>query len=287
MVPSVFKHTHCTSSYPHLLLVCTQAAAFDSWLEAVHGARYNRQVLTKAVKRITNLRLSQAFQQWSLQTGTLREAREKAAQIIVHMQHQSLASAFNSWHAAVAESQQAAIKREELANNAVTRSNSLLQGQTFEVNHGALRIVNVPVPLELATLFALHSAATSMLYAKTSRKLLPFSTAASCSSACKAFIYRLHTKLLAWAGMEAKGCVSGVTAAAGRHEAAQGEHGPAVWQLGGPLHLAALAFTPHCMQGCYPGCLVPCCPGMLLPHGFRPCHTSDSAGQSELAQALS
>lgn len=122
---------------PYISCLSTQAAAFDSWVEAVHSARYNKQVLAKALKRIVSLKLSQAFDWWRHQVEALRIARAKAGQIIIRMQHQSLAVAFAWWVDAVAESQQAASQQEQLVDAAVTRRRSLLQGQAFKVSSTA------------------------------------------------------------------------------------------------------------------------------------------------------
>ena len=112
-----------------------QAAAFDSWVQAVYSSRHNRQVLVRAVQRIANLKLSQAFDWWRHQAEALRIAHARAGQIIVRMQHHSLASAFNSWADAVLDSQHAAAQQEQLVDAAVARSKSLLVVQIFGVSH--------------------------------------------------------------------------------------------------------------------------------------------------------
>lgn len=103
-----------------------QAAAFNSWVEAVHASRHNRQVLARALKRITNLKLSQAFDWWRHQGEALRAAHARASQIICRMQRGSLASTFNSWADAVLDSQQAATQQEHLVHSALAKGKTLL-----------------------------------------------------------------------------------------------------------------------------------------------------------------
>lgn len=110
-----------------------QAAAFNSWVQSVHTSRHSKQVLAKALKRIANLKLSQAFDWWRDQAQALRSAHARAGQIIHRMQHQSLASAFYSWADAVLERQQAAAQREQLVDAAVAKSKDLLVVYTFGV----------------------------------------------------------------------------------------------------------------------------------------------------------
>jgi len=115
------------------LLLCAQAAAFDGWLEAVYLSRHNRQVATKALKRITNLKLSQAFDWWRSQIAVLQDARARVGHIIARMQNRCVAAAFQSWADAVATSKETAARRTQLVDAAVTRSNATLLGQMFVV----------------------------------------------------------------------------------------------------------------------------------------------------------
>ena len=68
-------------SPPHSLST-PQAVAFDGWTEAIATSRHIKQVLAKAVKRITNLRLSQVFQWWRDQAAAQPHAQAQAAQLI-------------------------------------------------------------------------------------------------------------------------------------------------------------------------------------------------------------
>ena len=117
-----------------------QAAAFNSWVEAVHASRHDRQVLARALKRISNLKLSQTFEWWRHQAEALRTAHARASQIICRMQRGSLASAFNSWADAVLDSQQAATKREQLVYAALAKSQTLLLKRGLAVR---LRLIAV------------------------------------------------------------------------------------------------------------------------------------------------
>ena len=99
----------------------------------MHTSCHSRQVLAKALKRIANLKLSQAFDWWRDQAHALRCAHARAGQIINRMQHQSLASAFYSWADAVLEGQQAATQREQLVDAAAAKSKDLLVVRTFGV----------------------------------------------------------------------------------------------------------------------------------------------------------
>lgn len=114
---------------------CLQAAAFDSWVQAVHTSCHSRQVLSKALRRITNLKLSQAFGWWRDQAQALHAAHAKAGQIVLRMQHQSLACAFYSWSDAVLRSQQAAAQREQLVDAAAAKNKLRLVVEIFEVRH--------------------------------------------------------------------------------------------------------------------------------------------------------
>jgi len=99
----------------------------------VHLSRHNRQVATKALKRITNLKLSQAFDWWRSQIAVLQGARARVGHIIAHMQNRCVATAFQSWADAVANSKEAAARRTQMVDAAVTRSNATLLGQMFVV----------------------------------------------------------------------------------------------------------------------------------------------------------
>ena len=101
----------------------------------MHTSRHSRQVLSKALRRITNLKLSQAFAWWRDQAQALRAAHAKADHIILRMQHQSLASAFYSWLDAVLGSQQTAAQQEQLVDAAAARNKFRLVGEIFEVRH--------------------------------------------------------------------------------------------------------------------------------------------------------
>ena len=90
-------------------------------------------MLAKALKRIANLKLSQAFDWWRDQALARRSAHARAGQIINRMQHLCLASAFCSWADAVLQSQQAAAQQEQLADAAAAKSKALLVVQTFGV----------------------------------------------------------------------------------------------------------------------------------------------------------
>lgn len=118
-----------------------QAAAFNSWVEAVHASRHNRQVLAKALKRITNLKLSQAFDWWRHQAEALRTAHARAGQIICRMQRGSLASAFDSWADAVLDSQQAATQQEELVHAALAKGKTLLLRRGLAVTLHLIAVV--------------------------------------------------------------------------------------------------------------------------------------------------
>ena len=127
-----------------MVVFAPQAAAFDGWTEAIATSRHIKQVLAKAVKRITNLRLSQIFQWWRDQAAAQQHAQAQAAHIMARMQNQCLAAAFDSWVDAVAEGRAAAAHREQAASDAVTKSNALLLGQIFEVSCLACDKVLVP-----------------------------------------------------------------------------------------------------------------------------------------------
>lgn len=99
----------------------------------MHLSRHNRQVAAKALKRITNLKLSQAFDWWRNQIAVLQDAHARAGHIIARMQNLCVAAAFQSWADAVATSKEAAARRTQLVNAAVTRSNATLLGQMFVV----------------------------------------------------------------------------------------------------------------------------------------------------------
>jgi len=99
----------------------------------VHLSRHNRQVAAKALKRITNLKLSQAFDWWRSQIAELQDAHARAGHIIARMQNRCVAAAFQSWADAVATSKEAAARRTQLVDAAVTRSNATLLGQMFVV----------------------------------------------------------------------------------------------------------------------------------------------------------
>ena len=90
-------------------------------------------MLAKALKRIANLKLSQAFVWWHDQAQALRFAHARAGQIIHRMQNQSMASAFYSWADAVLQSQQDAAQREQLVDAGIAKSKALLVVQTFQV----------------------------------------------------------------------------------------------------------------------------------------------------------
>lgn len=90
-------------------------------------------MLAKALKRIANVNLSQAFDWWHHQADALRIARAKASQIICRMQRGSLASAFNSWSGAVLASEQAATQREQLVTATLAKSKTLLLARGFAV----------------------------------------------------------------------------------------------------------------------------------------------------------
>ena len=124
-----------------------QAAAFNSWVEAVHASRHDRQVLARALKRISNLKLSQTFEWWRHQAEALRTAHARASQIIYRMQRGSLASAFNSWADAVLDSQQAATKREQLVQTALAKSQTLLLKRGL-----AVRLRLIPIGLHAGSL---------------------------------------------------------------------------------------------------------------------------------------
>lgn len=117
----------------HMLLAHAQASAFDGWVEAVHMTRHNKQIVAKALTRITKLKLSQAFGWWRHQAAALQDARARAGHIIACMQNQCMAAAFHSWVSAVTESREAATRRSQLVDAAVTRSNATLLGQMFVV----------------------------------------------------------------------------------------------------------------------------------------------------------
>ena len=129
------KHVHllCSGIYT-LFVLGAQAAAFDGWVEAVHIARHNRQVVAKALRRITNLKLSQAFDWWRHQAEALQDAHARAGHIIARMQNQCLAAAFQAWTEAVLERKEAETRREQLVDAAVTRSNATILGQIFLVS---------------------------------------------------------------------------------------------------------------------------------------------------------
>ncbi len=99
----------------------------------MHLSRHNRQVAAKALKRITNLKLSQAFDWWRSQIAELQDAHARAGHIIARMQNRCVAAAFQSWADAVATSKEAAARRTQLVDAAVTRSNATLLGQMFVV----------------------------------------------------------------------------------------------------------------------------------------------------------
>ena len=99
----------------------------------MHLSRHNRQLATKALKRITNLKLSQAFDWWRNQIAELQDAHTRAGHIIARMQNRCVAAAFQSWADALATSKEAAARRLQLVDAAVTRSNATLLGQMFVV----------------------------------------------------------------------------------------------------------------------------------------------------------
>ncbi len=99
----------------------------------MHLSRHNRQLTTKALKRITNLRLSQAFDWWRSQIAVLQDTCARVGHIIARMQNRCVAAAFQSWVEAVAISKEAAARRTQLVDAAVTRSNATILGQMFVV----------------------------------------------------------------------------------------------------------------------------------------------------------
>lgn len=121
---------------------CAQAAAFDGWVEAVHTCRHNKQVVAKVLKRMTSLKLSQAFDWWRHQAVNVADAHAKAGQIIAHMQNQCLAAAFQSWADALLATREAATRRDQLVDAAVTRSNATLLGQMFVVRPSAQLVLH-------------------------------------------------------------------------------------------------------------------------------------------------
>lgn len=99
----------------------------------MHLSRHSKQLATKALKRITNLKLSQAFDWWRSQIAVLQDAHARAGHIIARMQNRCVAAAFQSWADTVANSKEAAARRTQLVDAAVTRSNATLLGQMFVV----------------------------------------------------------------------------------------------------------------------------------------------------------
>lgn len=102
--------------------------------------RHNKQIVSKALTRITKLKLSQAFGWWRHQAAALQDARARAGQIIACMQNQCMAAAFHSWVNAVTDSKEAATRRSQLVDAAVTRSNATLLGQMFVVRVSLLQL---------------------------------------------------------------------------------------------------------------------------------------------------
>lgn len=114
-----------------------QAAAFDGWAEAVQVVRHKRQVAQHAVRRITNIRLSQAFTRWREQTEALQHARDLALRMAAHMRNQALAAAFTTWAEAVQHQQSESSRREQLADAAVSSAQTALVSHCFEVTPAA------------------------------------------------------------------------------------------------------------------------------------------------------
>ena len=62
-------------------LIFVQAAAFDAWMEHVETAQRRRQLLLRTIARLSQLRLSQAFEAWRSTVSDLQEAYGKAAKV--------------------------------------------------------------------------------------------------------------------------------------------------------------------------------------------------------------
>ena len=56
-----------------------QAAAFDTWMEHVEAAQKRRQLLLRTIARLSQLRLSQAFEAWHSAVSDAQEAYGRAA----------------------------------------------------------------------------------------------------------------------------------------------------------------------------------------------------------------
>ena len=67
-----------TQSFMPMLI---QAAAFDAWMEHVEAAQKRRQLLLRTIARLSQLRLSQAFEAWRSTVSDVQEAYGRAAKV--------------------------------------------------------------------------------------------------------------------------------------------------------------------------------------------------------------